>query len=129
MDTNELIKYVKLLEGLMQSGFKCEKELGEALKALHNEMTKKINADRIFVVVLEEDFGKVVESSNVFKKLLGSHLASSTSNSHIELRSLNKVVLILSDSVHRDVLKGLSPDYIINNTNNPDLAKQLGLSA
>lgn len=118
-----LMSYIKMLRDLLNNGFKCEKELNEALKKLHSLMFNKTDevALPINVLILEKDFDGICKSHEVFTKILGSKSSAKRINDDFDIVNGNKNIRILKITHQNDSrLAGLRPDYIINNTDIPD---------
>jgi hypothetical protein len=72
MKMKELMAYVNLLRELLAEGFKCEKELQEALKLLHKEMIpQKENNKDTSILVLEKSYGDMEKTFNIFRNMFG----------------------------------------------------------
>jgi hypothetical protein len=126
-DKKELIQYINLLQGLMRDGFKCDREINQALEQLNKMMFPK--SDNVFVLVFEKDFDGIVKSVDTFKKMLPSASISRSKRDDHKLISENVYVEIVkvSDITSDKMFRGMRPNYIINNSGIEDIAEKLGV--
>lgn len=130
----ELMEYVRLLEGMQRSGFHCNKEMGQAMEELHALMLPRIESVQVVVV----QRGLTVEGATAFyADLLGATAKvrkdvdwsedEPVVTGHYTVSTQDRMVLIINED--KAVRKSLIPDkitHIVNNTNNYNLPEQLG---
>lgn len=124
----ELIQYVNLLKGMLREGFKCEKELNQALKELHLLMLP--NKKKLSILVLEDDFEGIVKSVEFFEGLLGDSVNSrirEKDDHFFNTDSVNVSILNLSSVTQRHIT-GVRVDYIINNTSEKSIVDVASLN-
>lgn len=116
--TNELMKYVSVLQDLSSANFVVNRELQEAVKALHEEMFPK--KKKIKIIVFEKDFDGVVKSSDLFHDMLGNPKEFRRSDDDCHFVFENTVVAIVRTGFNFDTrvekYRGTKFDYVINNT-------------
>ena len=86
----ELIKYVNLLMNLKENGFKCDNELGQAVKELHTIMLTNKSFRKI--VVFEQNFNGVVDSVALFEDVMYDVVTVSRLHDDIVLGSGNTII-------------------------------------
>lgn len=123
----ELMEYVRLLNKLAEDGFRCQKELNQALAELHELMLEDKPSKLIYV--FEETFEGVVRSVELFQTILsqprlirsqvGDDHRITSGNTYIEVLKVGNMNML------RQKVRGQRPDYIINNTENANLLEDL----
>lgn len=135
----ELMTYIKMLEGLNHSGINCMLEINQALAELNDLMMRK-NKSKKFILVLESGSDGFINSKEMFKDILGECILSDVGIHALyscELESDEVYVKIVNivkgvvknseDTLIRHLVTGLEPDYLINNTEIKDVDKELSI--
>lgn len=129
-EREELMEYVRLLSKLGDSGYQCNREIGDALKRLHNVMMgEDANAgkakNRKKIVVLEPSIDGMERSKELFKAIVFNPSESRISDMY-EVVGDNVEVRIYKVRPENlpalpSGLRGERADYVINNTGMRDL--------
>lgn len=122
---DELLKYIKVLQSLKDSGIRCEQEISQALKTI-NEMffpkQQEFAHTNIFVFVVgREDFNQMIKVfSNTLKRDMSSgtfetsgYTRISSENTRVDIIDVHLISTLDLSSRFR----GLYADLIIDKTN------------
>lgn len=133
----QLMDYVKLLERLQSSGFLCNSELKETMEELHGLVMPK--KEQINIVILERDahvrdtvqlYFSIIENAKLREDYDFKNIEERKQTGHYTVRGKNIAVYIVDEDF--PVSEYFLPDaksvnHIINNTNDYDLPRKLGL--
>lgn len=133
----QLMDYVKLLERLQSSGFLCNSELKETMEELHGLVMPK--KEQINIVILERDahvedtvqlYFSIIENAKLREDYDFKNIEERKQTGHYTVRGKNIAVYIVDEDF--PVNEYFLPDtksinHIINNTNDYDLPRKLGL--
>lgn len=129
----ELMQYISVLRGLRDDGFKCEQEIGQALKELHALVLD--NSEQVRILVLEDDVDSFEETIKLYRHILSGDVEEKTTYTSPNMvqklivsdRARVSVVLIKNLDGNDARLKGWSTDYIINNTSDLDMVYKINV--
>lgn len=117
----ELMQYIQMMQGLKESGIKCEQEISQALKELNKLMfptDKKDEFKDVNIIVVEDTVTGFHESVELFSNLLQRRPANRYDSTFVVISNGNTLVRIANisnQSTAIDRLRGYRADFIVNN--------------
>lgn len=114
----ELMQYINMMQGLKDSGIKCEQEISQALRALNDMMFPDTTYDHVNVVVLVNNPTAVNYYYYAYKNLLKTERANGHFYSDCILYNENTKVRIVNvaNMADENRLRGLEADILVNET-------------
>lgn len=111
----ELMQYINMMQGLKDSGIKCEQEISQALRALNDMMFPKSDLQPMRIIVLVDSHDGLDKAIQQMQKLLGveGNVGYTSKDFIFEAGHMRARIYDLR-RWDRDNLAGLEAELVIN---------------